>query len=85
MKPPKPLTQSFGLDMSDELNINDLKKSLPVHSDFILFDACYMGSIEVLYELREKMAISLILEILFLNLQPCLKIKRNLKLYLVIR
>ncbi|OJV37323.1 MAG: hypothetical protein BGO29_05995 [Bacteroidales bacterium 36-12] len=54
MKTPKPLTKSFGIDMSDELNINDLKESLPVHFDFILFDACYMGSIEVLYELREK-------------------------------
>jgi len=54
MKIPKPPTKSFGIDQSDELNINDLKKSLPMHFNFILFDACYMGSAEVLYELREK-------------------------------
>jgi hypothetical protein len=50
----KPITKSFGLDVTDELNINDLKNALPIHFDFILFDACYMGSVEVLYELREK-------------------------------
>lgn len=47
-----PLIKSFGKDGSDEMNIPDLKKSLPVHFEFIIFDACYMASIEVAYELR---------------------------------
>lgn len=44
--------KSFGKDLTNELDIIDLKKSLTVHFDFILFDACYMGAIEVIYELR---------------------------------
>jgi len=49
-----PLTKSFGRDGKGELNIKELKSSLPVHFDFIIFDACYMGSIEVVYELKDK-------------------------------
>lgn len=49
-----PLTKSFGRDGSSELNIKELKNALPVHFDFIVFDACYMGSIEVVYELKDN-------------------------------
>ncbi|QQS51091.1 MAG: hypothetical protein IPM71_16270 [Bacteroidota bacterium] len=49
-----PLTKSFGRDGKGELNIKELKSSLPVHFDFIIFDACYMGSIEVAYELKDN-------------------------------
>ena len=49
-----PLTKAFGKDKSDEIDITELKSSLPVLFDFIIFDACYMGSIEVVYELRKK-------------------------------
>lgn len=49
-----PLTKSFGLDRGEEMAINELPKALPVKFDFIIFDACFMGSIEVEYELRDK-------------------------------
>jgi hypothetical protein len=46
--------RSFGKDSGKEMNITDLAGALPVKFDFILFDACLMGSVEVAYELREK-------------------------------
>ena len=46
--------QSFGRDGSAEMNIPELSNALPVHFDFILFDACLMGAVEALYELRSK-------------------------------
>ncbi len=49
-----PLTKSFGRDGTSELNMKQLRSSLPVHFDFIVFDACYMGSIEVAYELKDN-------------------------------
>lgn len=47
-------TRSFGLDGGNEMEINTLKEVLSqsVKFEFILFDSCYMGSIEVAYELR---------------------------------
>jgi hypothetical protein len=44
--------RSFGKDSGKEMNIVDLAKALPMHFKFILFDACLMGSVEVVYELR---------------------------------
>ena len=49
-----PITKSFGKDGTNELNIIDLKNVLPLKFEFIIFDACYMGSVEVLYELKNK-------------------------------
>ncbi len=46
--------RSFGKDHGSEMNITDLAMSLPIHFDFILFDACLMGSIEVAFELKDK-------------------------------
>lgn len=48
-------TRSFGDDRGNVLEISTLKEILSdnVHFDFILFDACYMGNIEVAYELRK--------------------------------
>ncbi len=46
--------RSFGRDHGSEMNIPDLSMSLPVHFDFILFDACLMGAVEVAYELKDK-------------------------------
>ena len=50
---------SFGADdgyIGDEreMSITQLKDALPADLDFILFDACSMASVEVLYELRDK-------------------------------
>ncbi|MDR3367467.1 MAG: hypothetical protein LBO71_10955 [Prevotellaceae bacterium] len=46
--------QSFGKDGTDEMSITDLSNALPCRFDFIIFDACYMGAVEVAYELRNK-------------------------------
>jgi hypothetical protein len=53
-KPNNPVMRSFGKDVTDEMNIFDLKNAFPCHFDFIIFDACYMGAIEVAYELRNQ-------------------------------
>ena len=46
--------RSFGEDSGKQMNIPDLAENLPIKFDFILFDACLMGSVEVVYELKEK-------------------------------
>ena len=46
--------RSFGEDSGSQMNIMDLAAALPVHFDFILLDACLMGSVEVVYELKNK-------------------------------
>jgi len=46
--------RSFGNDYGKQMNIPDLANSLPVKFNFILFDACLMGSVEVAYELKDK-------------------------------
>lgn len=45
---------SFGDDDGAEMDIKDLKNALPDNLDFLLFDACSMASIEVLFELKDK-------------------------------
>jgi hypothetical protein len=46
--------KSFGEDGDRRMNIPELAAALPVRFDFILFDACLMGSVEVAYELKDK-------------------------------
>jgi hypothetical protein len=46
--------QSFGREGGSEIDIAALAEALPTRFEFILFDACLMGSIEVLYQLRGK-------------------------------
>lgn len=46
--------RSFGEDDGRQMDITALAAALPVKFDFILFDACLMGSVEALYELRDK-------------------------------
>lgn len=49
------MLRSFGQDGTNWLEIDELAKGLPDKGfDFILFDACYMASIECVYELRNK-------------------------------
>lgn len=58
--PSLPLTKSIGQDqvvtgqgrMSYELELADFAKAIPMHMDYILFDACLMGGVEVAYQLR---------------------------------
>jgi hypothetical protein len=46
--------KSFGQDDGKQINIPELADALPIRFDFILFDACLMGAVEVAYELRNK-------------------------------
>ena len=46
--------KSFGDDQGRQMDIIDLANALPIKFDFILLDACLMGSIEVVYELRNR-------------------------------
>lgn len=47
-------TKSIGYDRGMETDISDLKHVIPDNLSYILFDACYMSSIEVIYELKDK-------------------------------
>lgn len=47
-------TKSFGLDGSNEMDIMDLAAALPYKLDFVVFDACLMGGIEVAYQLKDS-------------------------------
>lgn len=46
--------RSFGQDGTDHMEITELREALPNDMDYIIFDACYMSSVEVVYELRDK-------------------------------
>ena len=54
-----PLTKSIGAHYTNtsttfEISIPDLADAIPIHLDYIIFDACLMGGIEVAYELKDK-------------------------------
>jgi hypothetical protein len=49
--------QSFGRDGGSEMGIAELAEALPAPLEFIIFDACLMGGVEALYQLRRKAAI----------------------------
>lgn len=54
--PERPLTKSFGDDGNKKMEIDVLAQTLKgsdTYFEFILFDCCFMSSIEVWYELRE--------------------------------
>lgn len=46
-------TRSFGDDDGRTMDIKALKKALPTNLDFLVFDACSMASVEVLYEQKD--------------------------------
>ncbi|MEG1544641.1 MAG: clostripain-related cysteine peptidase [Tannerellaceae bacterium] len=49
------MLRSFGQDGQNWMELNELAQALPDHQfNYILFDACYMGSVEVAYALRAK-------------------------------
>lgn len=51
-----PMVKSIGAETVSgsniEIDISELAESIPMKMDFIIFDACFMGGIEVAYELR---------------------------------
>ena len=48
------MVKSFGLDNKTEMSIIDLAAAIPCKLDFIAFDACLMGGIEVAYQLKDS-------------------------------
>lgn len=44
---------SFARDQSEEMDISDLAQNIFGKPEFIIFDACYMGCVEVAYELKD--------------------------------
>ena len=51
--------RSIGMSLDDDFNsiemtIQDFTDALPFKMDYILFDACLMGGIEIAYQLRDK-------------------------------
>ncbi|NDV60057.1 clostripain-related cysteine peptidase [Bacteroides sp. 519] len=46
--------RSFGEEKGLQMDILDMNKALPIKFDYILFDACLMGAVEVAYELKDK-------------------------------
>lgn len=55
--PGEPLTKSVTMhkpeSVATELELLDFKDAIPMHLDYLLFDACLMGCIEVAYELKD--------------------------------
>ncbi len=47
-------SRSFGYDKGEEGDIRDIASNLKIKFDYIIFDACYMGSIEVCSEFASK-------------------------------
>ncbi len=45
--------KSFGDDNGETMDVMDLKRALPRNLEYLIFDACSMGSVEVLYELKD--------------------------------
>ena len=45
---------TYGNYVSYEIELDDFAKALPMQMEYILFDACLMGGVEVAYELRAK-------------------------------
>lgn len=55
MRPEGALTRAFGADGSNYMSIPDLAKGLsPIDFDYIITDACFMSSVEALYDLRNS-------------------------------
>lgn len=56
--PSLPPVKSIGQEIyggnSYEMNLQEFSDAIPMHLDYILFDCCLMGGIEVAYQLREK-------------------------------
>lgn len=56
--PERPMTKSIGQSVHDgrsyEIELAEFADAIPMKLDYILFDACLMGGIEVAYELADK-------------------------------
>lgn len=56
----RPLTRSIGAHFNgsasnmDEIELQDFADAIPFHLDYLLFDCCFMGGVEVAYQLKDK-------------------------------
>lgn len=48
------IVKSFGYDNGSEMELTDLASAIPYKLSYIIFDACFNGGIETIYELKEK-------------------------------
>lgn len=48
------LVGPYGSRVSYEIELSDFAAAIPMHMEYILFDACLMGGVEVAYELKDK-------------------------------
>ncbi len=48
------LVKSFAEDSGEEMEITELKAAIPYNLSFIIFDCCFMGGIETIFELKDK-------------------------------
>ena len=55
-EPYRPTTKAFGADgVGVGMSLSDLQNAIPDYAfDYIIFDACYMGGVEIAYALRAK-------------------------------
>lgn len=44
---------STGMSLTYEMDLADFAAAIPMHLDYILFDACFMGGVEVAYQLKD--------------------------------
>lgn len=55
--PGEPMTKSVVItnhyNDSMEMDLDDFKSAIPMHLDYLLFDACLMGCVEVAYEFKD--------------------------------
>lgn len=57
--------RSIGMDVSDkgaglivtEMSVEAMAEAIPMHLDYLLFDACMMGCVEVAYAFRDKVSV----------------------------
>lgn len=48
------IVKSFAYDNGEEMELTDLADAIPFKFSFIIFDACFNGGIETIYELKDK-------------------------------
>jgi len=60
--PDSPKTKTFGAEFtkidgtkySREMSVPSMAAAIPMHLDYLIFDACLMGGVEVAYQFRDK-------------------------------
>ncbi len=48
------IVKSFGYDEGEEMELTDIADAIPFKLNFMIFDACFNGGIETVYEFKDK-------------------------------